>query len=210
MRIAILGAECTGKSTLGRELVQHLQSSEHKWTLAGEYLREWCQRHQRVPSKSDQALIAKTQSQRIDALSLQGQSVVADTTALMTAIYSDIYFQDTALYLDAVKHQQSFDLTLVTATDVPWIADGYQRDGEPTRSAVDNKLRSVLRTHQIAHAVIYGTGAARCQCALDAIGHWKKNPPPRSTHDTDWKWACESCSDPDCEHRFFSGLLNRT
>jgi len=22
-------------------------------------------------------------------------------------------------------------------------------------------------------------------------------------------WRCESCSDPDCEHRLFTGLLNR-
>lgn len=208
MRIAILGAECTGKSTLGQALATHLNTSQTSWTLAAEYLREWCLHQRRTPDQTEQHSIALAQAQRVEALSLNGGSVIADTTPLMTAIYSDVLFQDTSLYPAALSHQRSYDLTLVTAADLPWVADGIQRDGEATRTLVDRKLRAVLQAQQMAHTVIYGSGSLRTLSALESIAHWQKKPLPRSAHDTDWKWVCDSCSDPECEHRLFSRLLS--
>ena len=119
----------------------------------------------------------------------------------------DLLFQDTSLYACALEHQRIYDLTLVTAPDIDWQADGFQRDGIATRAAVDRKLRSVLQGSAIPYAVICGTGEARTQSALDAIAHWQRTPRPRNTHDTEWKWSCDTCSDPQCEHRLFSRLL---
>ena len=57
----------------------------------------------------------------------------ADTTALMIAVYSDLVFADTGLYDDALAAQRRVDLTLVTALDLPWLADGLMRDGAHVR-----------------------------------------------------------------------------
>jgi len=208
MHIAILGAECTGKSTLALALASHFHTQTAPWALAAEYRRDWCDQHQRTPNRDEQHAIADTQMRRIAALASKGASVVADSTALMTAIYSDVLFRDTSLYAAALEHQRSYDLTLVTGTDLPWVADGFQRDGTVARATIDRKLRSVLQLHKIDHTVIYGLGERRIQCALDSVAHHQKNPLPRSAHETDWKWACDSCSDPDCEHRLFSRLLS--
>ena len=207
MRIAIVGAECTGKSTLCQALTNHLSTPANPWLLAAEYLREWCAKHQRTPDSAEQVLIAQAQANRVNALASTGFSVIADTTPLMTAIYSDVLFQDTSLYAEALEHQRDYDLTLVAATDLPWVADGIQRDGTTMRSAVDRQLRSILQTHKIAHAVIYGTGPNRTHTALECIAHWNKKPLPRTLHDTDWVWSCDACSDAECEHRLFSKLL---
>lgn len=208
MRIAILGAECTGKSTLAQALTSRLNTPNVPWVLAAEFLRDWCDQHQRTPNRTEQQTIAEAQVQRIDAIAGNGASVVADTTALMTAIYSDVLFQDASLYAAALEHQRGYDLTLLTGTDLPWIADGFQRDGAAMQATIDRKLRSVLQLHKIDHTVIYGLGERRIQCALEIVAHHQKNPLPRSAHDTDWKWSCDSCSDPECEHRLFSRLLS--
>jgi nicotinamide riboside kinase len=207
MRVAILGAECTGKSTLSHALAAHLRANGTRWQCADEYLREWCQHHQRTPRRTEQTLIADAQAQRVDALTRQGLSVIADTTPLMTAVYSDVLFQDSLLYASALAHQRSYDLTLVTGMDLPWTPDGIQRDGESVRALVDRALRSVLQIHRIPHTVIYGTGNSRTLSALETIAHWQKKPSARSAHDTEHTWRCECCSDPQCEHQLFSHLL---
>jgi HTH-type transcriptional regulator, transcriptional repressor of NAD biosynthesis genes len=209
VRVAILGAECTGKSTLALALANRLQTQQTPWAVATEYLREWCDTHQRTPLQAEQHAIAQTQVQRVNTLAAGATSVVADTTSLMTAIYSHLLFQDESLYAGALEHMRSFDLTLVTATDLAWVADGLQRDGATMRFAIDRQLRYVLLTHQIDHALIYGEGDQRLQNALEIIAHRQKSVLPRSTPNVSWHWSCDTCSDPDCEHRLFTRLTSR-
>lgn len=207
MRIAILGAECTGKTSLGLSLVKELPTTPSLWVFVPEYLREWCDRHRRTPRADEQVDIARQQALRVTSKAASGHSVIADTAPLMTAIYSDVLFQDASLYAEAREHHTTYDMTLVTGLDLPWVADGIQRDGVATRALIDGKLREVLQRYQLPYVAIYGTGANRLQCARDAISHYQRNPIPRSEHDTQWKWACDTCSDADCEHRLFSGLV---
>lgn len=49
--------------------------------------------------------------------------MVADTTALMTAVYSDQVFGDVSLYRDALLEHTRYRLTLLTGLDLPWMAD---------------------------------------------------------------------------------------
>ena len=207
MRIAILGAECTGKTSLGLALVRQLPSLPSAWIFVPEYLREWCDQHHRTPRADEQPDIARQQILRIVSNATSGYSVLADTTPLMTAVYSDVVFHDVSLYPEALEHHTTYDMTLVTGLDLPWRADGVQRDGSSMRTRIDEKLRDVLLRYQLPYMAIYGTGAGRVQCAHDAIGHHQRSPLPRSEHDTQWKWSCDTCSDADCEHRLFSRLL---
>lgn len=207
MSIAILGAECTGKTTLGMILVSRLPDWPAAWRFVPEFLREWCAQHQRTPCPEEQAEIAIQQAAKVKFQSAAGLSVIADTAPLMTAIYSDLLFQDTSLYTNAVEHHKAYDLTLVTGLDLPWVADGIQRDGVAARATVNEKLREVLDLHRLPYAVVYGVGEARTECAMDAIAQYLGTPRARSSHDTQWKWACDACSDPDCEHRLFSRLF---
>jgi nicotinamide riboside kinase len=205
MKIAILGAECTGKTRLAQALASSLQR-EHPGTVwVAEYLREWCDAHGRTPRADEQAAIARMQMERTLA-QVAAPIVLSDTAPLMTAIYSDLLFGDTSLYALAVAQQRSFDLTLVAGLDLPWVADGVQRDGVSMRAQVDQRLREVLQQHQISFSAVYGAGEARTRSALQAIGFALGKPGP-DRPGSHWKWSCEKCSDPDCEHRLFSALL---
>ncbi len=207
MIIALLGAESTGKSALAHALAQHLQSQGTDAVAVDEYLREWCAAHERTPHVHEQAHIAATQRQRIAAARAQHSVVVADTTALMTAVYSEYVFADTSLYAQALAAQRSIDITLLTGLDMPWQADGIQRDGAYARGPVDSLLRQRLSEAQIGYQVVYGLGEERLQNAMHCIAApaiFKRAAGQKSTKK--WVWVCDKCSDAGCEHKLFSQL----
>ena len=222
LKIALLGAESTGKTQLTQALADSLRSRGHTVALVPEWLRSWCEQAGRTPRADEQLAIARTQSAHIAEAARHPNThgphsphyLLADTTALMTAVYSDLLFGDESLYPYAWEQQRRFDLTLVTGLDLPWVADGLQRDGQHMREPVNARLRAALARGGIAYQVVYGRGAARTAHALNAIdsiaGHANEsNVGGIFSSQRAWTWNCEKCSDPVCEHRLFSGLLNR-
>lgn len=206
--IALLGAECTGKSTLTQALHTALSARGLRVAQVPETLRHWCDQHQRTPQAHEQAAIALAQAQAIDAAAQGCDWVLADTTPLTTAIYSDLLFGDSSLYPMALEFAQRCALHLLCATDLPWVADGLQRDGETARLAYDTRLRAVLAQQRIAYATVLGQGDARTQRALRHMDTalWA-TPRADQTAPTPWKWSCERCSDARCEHLLFSALI---
>ena len=92
--VALLGAESTGKTTLAQELGQALDARGERVAVVGEYLREFCDREARTPRIDEQRDIAAEQTRRIAAAAHTHDIVIADTTALMIAVYSDHVFGD--------------------------------------------------------------------------------------------------------------------
>ena len=206
----MLGAESTGKTQLAEAITAALRSRGHSVSHIPEYLRLWCDNAGRTPRADEQVAIAQAQTERIAQVPSSASHLIADTTTLMTAVYSDLLFADDALYPAALEQQRRFDLTLVTGLDLPWVADS-QRDGAHSREPVNALLRTALARGGIPYQVVYGHGPARMQNALHAIdsitGINASGRPSKSL--AAWSWNCEKCSDPECEHRLFSDLLNR-
>lgn len=171
-RIALLGAECTGKSELSRALTQAFNQGSplhgRPATCIDEYLRNWCMDHGRTPLQHEQKGIAEEQQRRIELAAGSHDWVVCDTTALMTAVYSSHYFNDDSLLPWATARQRDCALTLLLATDLPWKADGLLRDGEAVRSAVDMRLRQVLLDHALPFVEVRGLHAERMRQAWGA------------------------------------------
>ena len=167
--VALLGAESTGKTTLAGEIAAALVARGRRAAVVGEVLREFCIEHARTPRRDEQAALADEQTRRIDAASADAGIVVTDTTALMIAVYSDFVFGDRSLYALAEARQANCDLTLVTALDLPWLADGLQRDGAHVREPVDALLRASLARARVAFETVSGVGPARLPAALNAI-----------------------------------------
>ncbi len=168
--IALVGAESTGKSTLADELAAALAGRGHAAVVVGEALREFCDRQGRTPRREEQAGIADEQTRRIAIARNDAEVVIADTTALMIAVYSDLVFADRSLYPTAESAQRGYELTLLTALDLPWVADGHQRDGEHVRVPVDERIRGALARAGVAWTTVAGQGPARLAAALAAAG----------------------------------------
>lgn len=169
--IAILGAESTGKSTLARDLAARLvQRTGQRVAWVDETLRAWCDAAGRTPRPEEQMAIARDHHARIDSAAASHDWVVADTTAIMTAVYSQLLFGDHTLDDDAWDRHRRMDLTLLTALDLAWVPDGHQRDGPQVRDPVDRRVREMLLRARLPFSVIGGHGESRLAQAWAALG----------------------------------------
>lgn len=198
--IAVLGAESTGKTSLCQDMAAQLVSQGCSVVVVPEYLRQWCDATGRTPRADEQADIAKEQSRRIWRAAEDADWVLADTTALMTAVYSELLFDDCTLYATALAEQRRMTLTLLTGLDLPWVPDGLQRDGPHVRQPVDDALRRALTGAALPYTVVYGHGAHRVSQALQAA-QAAMQPAP-APQDRRWRWVCADCDDGDCERHW--------
>lgn len=216
--VAIVGAESTGKTDLAAALAARLQARGLQVAVVDEVLRGWCERAGRTPRPDEQMAIAAEQARRTDAARARPGTdlVVTDTTPLMTAVYSDLLFDDPSLYLFALAHQRGYAATLLTGLDLPWVADGLQRDGPQVREPVDGRVRAALQGARLPYQLVYGQGDARVLNALDAIDSiagGRRQTPAAATFPSKMQpaahWRCEGCGDPACERRLFTALRDR-
>lgn len=211
-RIAIVGAESTGKSWLAAALAEVLQSRGQPVQWVEEHLRLWCEREGRTPEPQEQLAIAQAQAEAV--LAVTAGTVIADTTPLVTAVYSHQLFADESLYPMAQAHQRLYDLTLLTGLDITWASD-WLRDSPQARLPVDTLMRNALTRTGIDYRVIYGQGLTRLNNALLAMGldaedeaAWQRRESAQfALNEGRTPWLCDKCSDPDCEHRLFTRLL---
>ena len=202
--IGIVGAESSGKTTLAAALHARLTEQGRQVALVDETLRAFCAREGRTPQAHEQPAIAAEQTRRIDAAARTHEIVVADTTALMTAVYSELVFGDTSLYAAAEGAHRRCDLTLLTALDLPWEPDGLQRDGAHVRAPVDALLRAALARMGLGFCVVAGQGGARLDAAWRAAQRLLQPREAARAGDGEGpalRWHCERCGDPDCERR---------
>ncbi|MGJ7507558.1 AAA family ATPase [Variovorax sp. GT1P44] len=207
--IALLGAKGTGKTELANALAARLSQRGMAATLVADLSNEWRTRERRSPEPSDLAAIAREQTLCIAAAAERGV-VVADTTALMSAVESDILFDDDALQDKALAAHRGYAITLLMALDVPSTPDnGAQRD------RTDAALRAALTSAGAPYSVIHGRGPERLANAWNAINFCAEaaaNASGRGRAAADqrtWFWPCDKCSDPTCEHRLFTDLVAR-
>jgi NadR type nicotinamide-nucleotide adenylyltransferase len=165
-RIAVLGAESSGKSTLCEALARRYDTL---WVP--EYLREFVEVKGRVPFEDDQYGIARTQLAREDAAAAQAKRFLfCDTTPLMTALYSRVYWGRVDPQLDALARRHDYALTLVTAPDTPWVADGLMRESEEVRERVFGMVEQELDARGIRFVLVEGDLPHRLRQVEAALG----------------------------------------
>jgi len=167
--LCLLGAECTGKTSLAQALAAALPAI---WVP--EYLRLFCDQQGRTPRPEEQAHIAAQQQALETAALAQAQAqglnwVVCDTAPLLTAVYSEYVFGDNSLYPMARAAQQRYTLTLLLQPDFPWQADGLQRDGEHARTAVQAMLEREMALQTGPWQPLTGSLAQRLGHALHTL-----------------------------------------
>ena len=151
-RVAILGAESTGKSTLAPAL-----AARYRTVWVPEYLREFVETKSRTPREEEQFSNASTQVTREEQMvSTADGFVFCDTTPLMTAIYSQFYWGRVDQALEDLASSRTYDFTIVTAPDGPWTADGLQRESEAVRQAIHEMLLIALERSATAYLLVAG------------------------------------------------------
>ena len=158
-RVAILGAESSGKSILAEALAKRFDT-----VWVPEYLREFVDVHQRVPREEEQILIARTQVQSEQEQFQHAKTwLFCDTSPLMTAIYSRHYFKHADAELEQLEQSHAYDFTIVTAPDFPWSGDGLQRDSAAVRQRIHEELLRILDERETPFLLVEGSLAERVE-----------------------------------------------
>lgn len=217
--VALVGAESTGKTTLTQGLFRVLLARGHDAVIVPETLREFCDRHGRTPHADEQAALAADHSRRIREAAAAHALVLADTTALMTAVYSELLFDDRSLYAEAMAEHARCELTLLTSLDLAWVADGLQRDGPHVREPVDRLVRQALMNAGQPFGIVAGQGDQRLRHALAMVEHMLDSPARVRRHTTAgadtgegalprWRAVCAHCDDDaSCEQHWLTRSL---
>ena len=144
--IAMLGAESTGKTHAGRELHAALAAEGRRVAAVGEVPARVLRRAQAARrAATSRPASPHEQSARIDAAAQRARHRRrrhhrADDRRLQRHRLR----RPQPVRPGAGRHHARCDLTLLTALDLPWVADGLQRDGPQVREPVDTLLRAAL------------------------------------------------------------------
>lgn len=214
-RIAVLGAECTGKSWLTHALTQVLQMRGHTVTSGHDVLASLNERHDHGVWPIEPPVRGVHAPTRTIENTSQ-RWLISDTPPIMAAAACDSAVrQNPDLCSIALAHAAQFDTTLLMGLDGPRVDNGLTSQSPLFRGQVDTRLRQALHQAGIAYQVVYGQGQQRLNNALLALGLPGEDLEAQALREQSQfainqgrtVWQCNECSDPDCEHKLFTGLL---
>lgn len=164
-RVVVIGPECTGKTTLARDLAVHFAAA---WSP--EYARAHAEAKAAPLTAEDVEPIARGQMAAEDeAAARRGGLTVHDTDLVSTVVYADFYYGACPHWIVAASEARAADLYLLTAPDTPWESDRV-RDRSGVRGALYVRFREALERLDASVVEIAGPWEERRRRALAAVG----------------------------------------
>jgi NadR type nicotinamide-nucleotide adenylyltransferase len=162
--VVVTGSECTGKTTLAREVATAFATS---WSP--EYAREYAETRGGALSLADVESIARGQMAAEDEAARHARRlVVHDTDLLSTVVYSRHYYGTCPDWVEQSARDRRADLYLLLRPDVPWLPDPARDRGE-RREEMHALFRSALEELGAPFREIGGRWDERRSEALAAI-----------------------------------------
>jgi NadR type nicotinamide-nucleotide adenylyltransferase len=143
-KVVLIGPESTGKTWLAREL-----AGRYGVPWAEEHAREYVLGHAGALTLADVEPIARGQRRAEDeAIACAERSgaplVILDTDLVSTMVYSRHYYGDCPAWIEYEARRRRGDLYLLHQVDVPWVADGQQREQPERREELLARFRAAL------------------------------------------------------------------
>lgn len=168
-KIAIVGTESCGKSTLTANLAQYFNTS-----FVAEYGRTYTDEiggSNGILFHPDFLHIAS--QHRIDERTLSKTAdklLFVDSEAVVTQYYSHLYGEGHNDALDAFIFSQDYDLILYLEPDVPWVQDGTRHHGHDDERIQNNiALKKLFSDYDVEIISINGTYEERFDRCLQKI-----------------------------------------
>jgi hypothetical protein len=140
--------------------------------------------------------------------------------AMDSAIESPMDGLRTISIHDALALNTASDFDLILLMGLDWQPGSGGHFNTEAREKEDNQIRAHLQSHGLDFTVVYGNPPTRlttARCSLHAkyatvLVAASAFPEPivaaiSSKTGQKWNWECDKCSDPECEHRLFTALL---
>lgn len=164
-KIAIVGPESTGKSTMSAWLAEHYGTI---WVP--EYARGYCEKLTAPPTWQDEINMFTGQvalEQEMAPMAKNG-ILICDTTFLTVKIWSDHIFGSSPKEVTDALPRHKYDLYLLLDIDMPW-QDDPLRDFPTLREHFMDVWHRELQALNANYVVISGTGQQRYDSAVEAI-----------------------------------------
>jgi nicotinamide riboside kinase len=158
MNIFILGGECSGKTTLINKLLVHFSKQSIACGAVYEYLRHYCNQYQ-IPVRHQQQYIIACQQHQFNLWANLQQNPqkstlnFIDTSALLTAIYSNLFLTQDAQRMDMrlwhlamQQHMPTADnvvKTYVLQADIVWQQDGLRTNAKARQQTFEHIVQSM-------------------------------------------------------------------
>ncbi len=168
-RIAVVGAESTGTTTVARTLAERYHTAwvpevgraiSEQRAAAGTFGR-W-------DDADFEAIAARQQADEDVAARRAGPVLFCDTDALATCVWQERYLGRSTPAVEALAAARRYDLYLLTADDAPFVQDGL-RDGEHLREWMTGRFAERLAERPEPHLVLTGDHESRVEQAAAAI-----------------------------------------
>jgi NadR type nicotinamide-nucleotide adenylyltransferase len=164
-KVAIIGPECTGKTTLASQLANHFSTI---WIP--EYARNYIENLNHKYTFADVEQIAKYQYLQISAkYSGANKFVFFDTDLIITKVWFEVVFDKLPGWIDDVIKNNNFSTYLLCDTSLPWIPDNVRENGGEMRDILYNKYREYLDYYGFKYFVVSGLGNDRLKNAIDCL-----------------------------------------
>jgi len=166
IKIAIVGPESTGKSTLSIQLAERLRTN---WVP--EFAREYLSNLDRPYEAQDLEHIAKGQL-HLEQVNLlrANRFLIYDTTLLVIEIWSEHAYGHCPEWIKSINRSLQFDHVLLTDIDFPWQPDPL-REHPKLRDYFFNLFKKKLNELKQPYSIVSGNEQARLEMALNLLNH---------------------------------------
>jgi NadR type nicotinamide-nucleotide adenylyltransferase len=164
LKIAIVGPESTGKSTMSAYLAEHYHT-----VWVPEFARDYCEALTAPPTIEDEVNMFHGQVALEAAyLPKANKILICDTTFITVKIWSDAFFGYTPQVVLDELPRHPYDLYLLLDINLPW-QDDPLRDFPNQREHFMEVWHKELQALNADYIVISGTGQNRYDDAVAAI-----------------------------------------
>lgn len=166
MKIAVVGIESTGKSTLVKHLAK-IFNTEYVPEIGRQYSE----------SRKDQFDIASFDKLAIDHMSavrkaekIANTVLFVDTEAVVTQYYLDMYMNSYSPFIDSIAKHFKYDMIYFLMPDTKWVDDGYRVNNDPKiREELNNKLLNMFNDRDISLWVVNGSYNKKLNIIVDDV-----------------------------------------
>ncbi len=174
IKIAVIGAESTGKSTLCADLALHYST-----IFVKEYARTYFNKNdiESYTLKDLEKIYKQQIKNETAALKKAKRFLFCDTTLITGKIWAEEKFNTTSQFISETIDKVNYDLYLLTKNDIPWKVD-KQRKNKHDRTRIFNKNLQELKALKTPYIIISGLHFTRSLNAIKSINKFfntKKN-----------------------------------
>lgn len=167
LKIAILGPESTGKTTLASNLAKH-----YKGIWIPEYARNYIETLNRQYTYDDVVHIAIQQVKQYNEAIKNKGVLIFDTEMIITKVWFDLVFNKIPKQMNLWINELNFDMFLICFPDLPWIEDSVRENGGEKRFELFERYLSEIKELNKPYFVIKGVNQERINYAINVINNF--------------------------------------